>query len=432
MEETEEVSIEADVTEHPRDDKSRPYLCTMCNKRFTLRGNLNVHKRIHTEEKPFVCTVCDKRFTHGGSLSHHKRIHTGEKPFVCTVCDKRFTWKGTLKVHKRIHTVEKPFTCTVCDKRFTQKEDLKLHRQTHAGEKPFVCTVCNKRFTQRGSFDHHKRSHCGQKSCVSALCGNTFERPQQPLSHRRAHKEETTSYKCSLCHLCFSNNSILQLHERHVHNGVLHADRKREMSQENHGSTSVTTVLMNAIMPAIRPVMGTTTAVTSQVQAIRRKPPLQSHIVRLHSSTTTTVLSQTPVLSTPTSGTLTEKPLECTVCGKGFRTSRDLAVHGRTHSAEKPYKCHVCGATFADPVNLISHTTVHTWYSKSLSIAGGLQLPKRVVDENGDGKVTRENRGNAAGTTVVMITVIPTVRPQTGSVPAVMDEDETMSLSAQL
>ena len=53
-----------DATEHPRDDKPRPYLCTVCDKRFTHRGHLNVHKRAHTGEKPFVCTVCDLSLIH--------------------------------------------------------------------------------------------------------------------------------------------------------------------------------------------------------------------------------------------------------------------------------------------------------------------------------------------------------------------------------
>ena len=29
-----------DITEHSHDDKNRPYLCTVCDKRFTQKGNL--------------------------------------------------------------------------------------------------------------------------------------------------------------------------------------------------------------------------------------------------------------------------------------------------------------------------------------------------------------------------------------------------------
>ena len=46
-----------DITEH--DDKPRPYLCTECDKRFTRKDKLNVHRRIHTEEHAFTCSVCD-------------------------------------------------------------------------------------------------------------------------------------------------------------------------------------------------------------------------------------------------------------------------------------------------------------------------------------------------------------------------------------
>jgi len=46
----EEVNVAADsndITEHPHDDKPTPYQCTVCDKRFTLKGNLNVHKQTH-------------------------------------------------------------------------------------------------------------------------------------------------------------------------------------------------------------------------------------------------------------------------------------------------------------------------------------------------------------------------------------------------
>jgi len=116
-----EVKTEADsndITEHPHDGKTRPYLCTVCDKRFTQKRSLNDHKRIHSGEKPFVCTVCDKQFSRKGSLKRHKRMHSGEKPFVCTVCDKRFTEKGSLKTHKQLHSEGQLYSCTQCEKRF--------------------------------------------------------------------------------------------------------------------------------------------------------------------------------------------------------------------------------------------------------------------------------------------------------------------------
>ena len=39
-----------DITEHPHDDKPRPYVCTVCDKRFTRKQLLNDHKISHTGE----------------------------------------------------------------------------------------------------------------------------------------------------------------------------------------------------------------------------------------------------------------------------------------------------------------------------------------------------------------------------------------------
>ena len=59
-----ETDIEADsndITEHPHDDKPRLYFCTVCDKRFTTKGNLNQHKLMHTGGKLCCCTQCGKR-----------------------------------------------------------------------------------------------------------------------------------------------------------------------------------------------------------------------------------------------------------------------------------------------------------------------------------------------------------------------------------
>ena len=41
-----------------------------------------------------------------------------------------------------------------------------------------------------------------------------------------------------------------------------------------------------------------------------------------------------------------EKPYECDVCEKSFRTSGDLKSHMRIHTNEKPYECDVCEKRF--------------------------------------------------------------------------------------
>jgi len=48
-----EVKVEAD-------DKPRPYLCTVCDKRFTRKDHLKRHKLIHSREKLSSCTQGEK------------------------------------------------------------------------------------------------------------------------------------------------------------------------------------------------------------------------------------------------------------------------------------------------------------------------------------------------------------------------------------
>ena len=54
-----------DITEH--DDKPRPYVCTVCDKRFMWKGHLDVHTRIH--EIMYSCIECEESLSSQRTLS---------------------------------------------------------------------------------------------------------------------------------------------------------------------------------------------------------------------------------------------------------------------------------------------------------------------------------------------------------------------------
>ncbi|CAG0885347.1 unnamed protein product, partial [Cyprideis torosa] len=108
---------------------------------------------------------CEKQFKWTTSLEVHYRVHTNERPFECHICSKRFSRSGDLKKHNRVHTGERPYRCQLCPSAFTQSNSLKSHLRTHTGETPFECDLCGKQFTRSFSMRQHKKKiHDSQTS----------------------------------------------------------------------------------------------------------------------------------------------------------------------------------------------------------------------------------------------------------------------------
>ena len=149
-----------DITEHPCDEKSRPYLCTVCDKRFTRRGNLNRHSRIHSAVKRddmYSSTQCEERYSSHHAVSPDMNIHGGR--YKCREYGRYSHRSRELAIRRRSHSGEKPFECTVCSKRFTQSVNLVCHSRIHSGQKPYKCHMCDKTFSLSGNLNTHMSPH---------------------------------------------------------------------------------------------------------------------------------------------------------------------------------------------------------------------------------------------------------------------------------
>ncbi|KAI8129686.1 Transcription factor Ouib [Lucilia cuprina] len=177
-------------------------VCEICGNQFTNRNLMNLHMKVHYQEKNHQCELCFKRFITACNLQAHMRIHTGEKPFECQYCGRRFSDRSSNLRHERTHTNEKPFHCNECGKSFSLATTLKKHQKVHTGERSYRCEPCAKSFKLPHQLKAHKNTTLHKAVEQLVLLNTLFSIfKYQLLSHRVSYSQMPQMQPLFVCEI---------------------------------------------------------------------------------------------------------------------------------------------------------------------------------------------------------------------------------------
>ncbi|CAG5073250.1 Similar to Znf271: Zinc finger protein 271 (Mus musculus) [Cotesia congregata] len=257
------------------------YSCEVCDRRFSVKMNLESHMSVHKNNQLQFCNFCGASFPLKSDLLNHLKIHASfseleelnnnpdkkscnlrkskiikncpecnnsfekskfddhicvlnissdEKSdnelselseYNCEKCNKDFKNKTRLTRHLLSH--RKKMSCNICSLKFTNQHDLinhySLHKKTSNGEKIFECKECGKIFASRSSQQIHARVHSGERPYGCNFCDRAFADGGTLRKHERIHTGEKP-YVCLICMRAFNQRVVLRDHVKSHHTNI--------------------------------------------------------------------------------------------------------------------------------------------------------------------------------------------------------------------
>ena len=386
--------------------KGSCYICSSCGNDVNGQRSKVRDQETQTDSRPFECTVCEKKFKTKGDLRTHLFVHSEDKAHSCPLCQKRYHRKQELKSHMLVHNEKKQHKCGVCGEAFKHKCNLTTHVKKHSNEEMKSCETALDNIT-----DMEKSEDFGKETETLSNSTKNFDNYDEQISQENRkpfqtlstdtfqtnvdeyvsmkteapenfsdtevdsektenwspadtthHLSDETKHECSICgkhivhkenmkrhmqthstdrpHKCMVCSKSFKLKETLKQHMVTHAEKSEScfICQKRFHRKSDLTTHMTVHTGEKNHVC------TVCNKAFSQKAHLTVHIKLLHSEE-----KREPK----------EKQHSCSLCQKQFCHKRGLKLHMLIHTGEKPYSCGICGKTFRHKNNLTQHKKKH-------------------------------------------------------------------------
>ncbi|XP_050091324.1 transcription factor grauzone-like [Anopheles aquasalis] len=206
---------------YQRQHKIKGYI-SCCGRTFHSRYRLLEHLSYHVGSSMVRCDVCNKSFSTRSYLQVHKsRVHGTEedRPYKCNQCHQSYTSECHLKAHLVSHV---RVSCDICQKVLASSLSLRVHMvNIHGNREMLICDSCGKEFRTRQAFDRHVNQHMGidqTEHVQCSLCSKWLGSKRALKVHiQLVHNEAGQTFKCDQCPHESPNSRAMANHKQRVH-----------------------------------------------------------------------------------------------------------------------------------------------------------------------------------------------------------------------
>ena len=364
-----------------------PFRCEVCNRGFTRPSTWYQHIKYHHKNERVSCNICNREFSSVGTLRRHKKesCTSDEVPqmFACKICGKQCRSRRRIDMHMRVHDDNRKKCCTECAASFADRYGLNAHmklkhskhgNKTQADLKrtcrqcgdefrsPFLlkrhvdavhlmiqhkCSLCDMIFSCKKNLGRHMRYNCPKQTQKSILpckvCGKPYNVPSSLAKHMKlCHKDNevtTITYPCKWCDETYSKLSLLREHQKsdHPHADIeenghpradikdkfpLHAENVQIHDHEYTGKELSFVPIKTENKESIMDEMSNRVTCDLCGMLLRKKG------LRKHQKYSCKLQTQKCIV-------------QCTICGRRLATTSGLRRHMDTHEANKCKKCEI-------------------------------------------------------------------------------------------